>query len=355
MTSNVKIYEKEYVEKLHIPDLITEEWLINQFNSNGHFTIYGFSNINLNGKKFDENISRETLRKITFNSNTIFPQNSPIGYDNSMLGVDDEIQKIHSMGLTGNGINIAVIDQPISSIHNEIKDSLISFNDNAINKNTEMHGTIVTSLLTGKNTGVAPNAKLHYFQVDAAPVDYYINGVVKSLEDIYKMNEQGADIKIVNVSGPIIVDKNNFYQPKVTELIDMLKRQGCYVIDSNIFAKSNFTCINKDYQNGEYYYSNWQEVNKNAYKEKIAIPTGGKLYPSPFGESDYWYKSNSTYSWAIPKLCGLFALCLEANPQLSYDEFVRISNETTITNNEGVTTINPVGIVEMSERINKTI
>lgn len=351
----IEIYKKSYIDKLDIPDLITEEWLLNQLNSNSYFSIYGFSNIDLSNKIFDKNISREVLRKITFNSNTVLGEDSQIKYDESMLGVDDEIKKLHNIGLSGKGINIAVIDQHMLSMHNEIKDSLVGVNNNSINEKKGMHGTVVTGLLTGKTTGIAPNAKLYYFQIDSNPVNNYIDGVTKSLEDIYRMNEQGENIRIVNVSGPIVNDINGLFHPRVLELINKLKSQGCYVIDSNVFNKSGFTCIDKDYQNNEYFYSDWQEKYKEEYKKRIAIPTGGKLFPSPFSENDYWYKANSTYSWAIPKLCGLFALCLEVNPKLTYEEFVNFSNETKTTNDNGITVINTVGIIDLVKDINKTL
>ena len=131
----IEIYKKCYIDKLDIPDLITEEWILNQLKSNSYFSIYGFSNIDLSNKVFDKNISREVLRKITFNSNTILGEGSQIKYDESMLGVDDEIKKLHNMGLSGKGINIAVIDQPMLFMHNEIKDSLVGINNNSTNEN----------------------------------------------------------------------------------------------------------------------------------------------------------------------------------------------------------------------------
>jgi len=61
-------------------------------------------------------------------------------------------------------------------------------------------------------------------------------------------------------------------------------------------------------------------------------------------EHDYLYCGQATYSWAIPKLTGFFALALQIQPDLTYDEFIELAISTKIEQN-GITLFNMPGII----------
>ena len=83
----------------------------------------------------------------------------------------------------------------------------------------------------------------------------------------------------------------------------------------------------------------------------MAIPTGGKMMPLVTTEHDYIYYGQATYSWAIPKLVGFFALALQIQPDLTYDEFIELAISTKKEQN-GITLFNMEGIIN---KLNKKI
>lgn len=75
------------------------------------------------------------------------------------------IADLHAMGITGKGITVAIIDKPLNTEHDEIKDNIVHYEEIGYPENTiaEYHGTAVSSILSGKTVGVAPDAKIVYF------------------------------------------------------------------------------------------------------------------------------------------------------------------------------------------------
>jgi hypothetical protein len=130
-----------------------------------------------------------------------------------------------------------------------------------------------------------------------------------------------------------------------------LKKLGCEVIDSSRFG-ADFTCGNfngnvNDVENVDL--SDWQKKGldwENFFGDKIVVPAGGRMIAMYGTEVDYMYDPQSSYSWAIPMLSGIFTLALQVNPTLTYDEFVTIARSTAIKNSKGLKVINPEGIID---------
>ncbi|MEA5077442.1 MAG: hypothetical protein VB013_02615, partial [Anaerolineaceae bacterium] len=79
---------------------------------------------------------------------------------NPGLGVRD----LHAQGITGKGVSVAIIDQPLGLNHPEYKGRIFVykyFNPTDKKPQSDLHGPAVASLLVGTNTGTAPDAKLY--------------------------------------------------------------------------------------------------------------------------------------------------------------------------------------------------
>lgn len=50
---------------------------------------------------------------------------------------------------------------------------------------------------------------------------------------------------------------------------------------------------------------------------------------------------NTSFSWSITKVTGMFALALQVNYKLTFDEFASIARETSVNN-----VVNASGIIE---------
>lgn len=49
----------------------------------------------------------------------------------------------------------------------------------------------------------------------------------------------------------------------------------------------------------------------------------------------------------------MFALALQTNPDLTYDEFVEVCEKTVNVNEEGIRLINPIGIINEVKLMNE--
>lgn len=351
----------DYVKDIEsrLPQVLTRNWLLNEIKNNGEdFLKWGLTGCDLTNITFAPDLydARET-RLVVISTTTKLPSNHPFKYlsEESIYHVDEDIQRLHEQGINGQGINVAVLDAGFSTIHNEIRESLKSYkamSEHVIN----FHGSVVSSQLVGKNLGIAPKSNLFFYEVFGKN---QVDDTLNALRDIIRLNEQGANIRIVNISA-------SAHQEQALEVYEQLKAklesQGCYIIDSPVFDDELFTSCNYDPVSKKYYFSEWQlraiehyksldaERFQKAMDNKIlVVPSGGKMIPLGETENDYQYVTSSSYSWSIPRLSGMFALALQVNPDLTFNEFVELARETKITNEQGFNLINPTGIIEKLE------
>jgi hypothetical protein len=261
-----------------------------------------------------------------------------------MFHTFDDVRELHELGIDGSGVNVAVIDFAFDTVPDELKECLYKYKSCNENTDIHFHGTTVSTQLCGKELGIAPKAKLWFYGTGQGKNNMLKDDLI-ALKDIYEQNKKGANIRIINIPGS--VHREN---PEFEEVYMKLLNQGCYIIDSVIFGK-DFTCINQDSNTKEYYYSDWQILTKGL----ISIPTGGKMTPLVTTESDYLYCGQSTFSWSIPILSGYFALALQVNPDLTYNEFVELAKRTKIEK-DGITLFNITGIInELSKEYSKKL
>ena len=117
---------------------------------------------------------RDSLKDLlyaTFDNHTVWPadERMPKEFDrqrilelgkNPGLGV----RGLHLRGITGRGVGLAIIDQPLLVDHQEYKDRLRLYEEIHVKPDADasMHGPAVASIAVGKTIGVAPEADLYY-------------------------------------------------------------------------------------------------------------------------------------------------------------------------------------------------
>lgn len=333
---------KKYILSLlpNIPNHITESWLLKALE-NDDFERWSFTFADLSNCTFG-NISHEILRRLSISTYTLLPRVHPFNLDLKSY-INKDIQELHNQGITGAGINVAVIDQGFPTVHDEFKECLKDYKDYQTNSHS-FHGITVISSLAGKNLGVAPNANIYFYGIREAKQNLICEDTIKALKDIYERNINGENIRIVSISGYAHTLSSEFESIK-----ENLKSQDCYIIDSPTFGKK-LTCINERTIDGKttYYYSEWQQEkpeNLSFLKSRIAVPFSG-VSPLWNTEHDYKIGGDTSYSWVIPRLSGIFALCLQLKPDMTLDELENLIVETKTVTEEGITIINPRGIIE---------
>ena len=214
------------------------------------------------------------------------------------------------------------------------------------------HGITCAAFLCGNLCGVANGANLYYY---AYPDRFEDDGMYwgfhfKALDMIMEHNKTAVSnnkIKIVSISSGFPRNRADLHD-KMNEYTVKLKEDGCYVIFSNLFGES-FACSSKtscfDNDNPDTYKLDVWQTNEWD-KKKVLIPAGGRTSPCNSGNNKYMYNGNqSCFSWAIPYLCGVFALALQVSKDLSYADFCETAKKTAYVNSEGLYIVNPEKII----------
>jgi len=251
-------------------------------------------------------------------------------------------------------VNVAIIDKPILQTHNEftkrISKHTFVIPENEFNDKMHFHGITCAAFLCGNNCGVANKANLFYYAYPDKFEDdgMYWNYHFKALDLILEHNKSFAEkIKVVSISAGFPRSRIDLYE-KMNYYITELQNYECQLVYSNNFGEK-FTCASKKYGfssddlNG-YCLDTWQTNEWD--KQKILIPSSGRSSPCNSGNNKYMYNGNqSCYSWAIPYLCGVYALALQVNCSISFNEFCNLAEKTKLANDDGLYIINPHGII----------
>src|SRR3989344_2861528 len=349
------------------------------------------------------NVSIDVLQTIEFDTETIWPEKEklPKNFNPEKLLEESKnpglgIKELHEQGITGQGVVVAIID------HLEYKNSIVSYTeyDGAEKEEISMHGPAVTSLLVGKDCGVAPGAKLVY---KAAPAGRSFLSEAQALTDIIEGNKnvpQNEKVRVVSCSIGYMLEKP---EPGLNEWVNALEKAreaGIFVVDvggnqidipfsgggspenKNDF-ESYLSWLREDEGNEELnkiisegnideILKKLREVKKDDLanisdidlkkkieahlderKKEIVVPSDYRTMASSWNkEGQYMYNGRGGISWSVPFLAGLFALILQVNPNIKREEISEIINESAVVNEKGLRIVNPKGIIELvKERI----
>lgn len=261
------------------------------------------------------------------------------------------IKELHSAGINGEGVVVAIIDQKLDINHPEYSATIRDYAEyeGVKEEDISMHGPAVASLLVGKNCGIAPKAKLIY---KALPSGRNFSLQAQALEDIIESNEkltQNEKIKIISCSIGYAIEKP---EPGLDEWINSLKKakeKGLLVVDPGgmqidvQFTGGGSSGDKDDFES----YSSGLYQNEKA-NENIIIPSDYRTMASSWKkEGQYMYNGKGGISWSVPYLAGLLALVLQVNPNIKQEEIAEIINESASINKKGFKIVNPRGIIKL--------
>lgn len=322
-------------------------------------------NIDLSNKDF-RNVSIDILKTIEFSDQTIWPNqeklpnnfNPEIILENSKnpgLG----LKELHNQGITGRGISVAIIDQKLDINHNEYSDRISDYEEiGNPDLGISMHGPGVSSMMVGKNCGVAPESNLYYKATPAGNNcnwDSQSEALNKIIEDNKKLENK---IRIVSCSlgypNPHFKGDLSLYKKAIEEA----RKSGIIFVDSNTIFESGFmgggSFTDKDdfdaYE--EWLYSQDNKRNRKFFEGKIIVPCDYRTIASSWHKKDknkndgYEFNGRGGISWAIPYLSGVFALMLQVKNNLTMDEMIKILKDTARTNSKGLKIIDPQKAIE---------
>ncbi|MCL2461121.1 MAG: S8/S53 family peptidase [Defluviitaleaceae bacterium] len=315
----------------------------------------------------------------TFNEGTVFEGSEDLAKQilengkNPGLGV----RGLHDEGITGKGVNVAIIDQNLLLDHPEFADKIAEYYDTGCDQPADqgsMHAPAVTSLLVGDSVGVAPGAKVYFAAVPMWKEDSkYIADALNWIMDQNSKLPDNEKIRVVSISTDPSGQGSTFTnQDLYDQAVLLAQQQGILVLDCRVNSTTGII------QGASYAPSNPDDITKTKpitnYPTNPAKPgkkeVTNAVFPSYFvyvpteyrtvaeeyslGSPSYAYWGQGGLSWAIPYAAGVLALGWQVNPDLDKDAIVKILQDTCYVTANGAKIINPPAFIEaVKETINK--
>jgi subtilisin family serine protease len=304
-------------------------------------------------KNLDLSGASKDLLYALFDSKTQWPASNkmPTDFDwqtimetskNPGLGV----RALHEAGITGKGVNIAIIDQPLIIDHVEYPDRIRLYEEVNVVPDTpsQMHGPGVTSIAVGKTVGVAPDANVYYiaeFNFDPydpnKEVDYsYIARGIRRILEINKQLPEDQKIRAISMS----IGLNSAYKgyDEFMAAIQDAKEAGIFPITvsldkthgQNILGMGRDSLSDPD-QFQSYKPASWWEqgfIEQGLPQDTLLLPMDSRTTASPTGKEDFVFYPQGGMSWAVPYLAGMYALAVQVNPQITQEEFLTAAMKT---------------------------
>lgn len=311
--------------------------------------------------------NQEDIFTFTFNQGTILKGSEDIQAQimengkNPGLG----IRTIHEQGITGKGVNVAIIDQNILLNHPEFSGKITAYYDTGCGQDENsgsMHAPAVTSLLVGNNIGVAPDAKVYFA---AAPSwngdsEFYANGLYWIIEENKKLPND-EKIRVVSVSAAPSGNGSPFTKnlSMWDEAVLAAQEEGILVLDcrsdnkTGIIAPAFYNPTDPD--NVSMCTGGFPTSAYIIPSSQIGVPTSYRTVAEEYmeGSPSYQYTGQGGLSWGIPYAAGVLALGWQINPTLDNDQIVQILFDTCSAANDGSTIINPPAFIDAVKNTQK--
>jgi subtilisin family serine protease len=317
-----------------------------------------------NLSKLDLSARRGLVNTLTFNQKTVWPEQAkmPPGSDPNKILTDAlnpglGIRKLHQQGITGRGVNVAIIDQPTYLVHPEFAGKIVAYHDTCCETDeSSMHGPLVASLLVGTNCGTAPDARVYYaaapsWKMDAA---YYAKG----LDWIIAQNEtlpEEDKIRVVSVSAA--PNQSSWANRQMWDrACDRAETYGITVLDC---TNSRRGFIGRCWYNARIPESvaqcnPWAPPNTEFRPDptdiSILVPSSPRTAAEDGDVPGYQYAGRGGLSRAIPYCAGVLAMGWQVNPDLSPEQMRALLFESAYTKQNGAKIINPKKFIHLVKR-----
>lgn len=302
----------------------------------------------------------EDIDTFTFNEGTVLIGNEELMAEIMEKGKNPglSIRELHQEGITGKGINVAIIDQNLLLHHPEFDGKIAEYYDTGCYQgkdNGSMHAPAVTSILVGNTIGVAPDARVYFA---AAPSwigdsEYYAKGLYWIIDENSKLPE-GEKIRVVSVSAAPSGEGSMFSKnlEMWDEAVLAAKEAGILVLDCRNSEETGI--ISPAYYDTE----DPDDVTKCTGgfptmtfmipSTHIGVPVSFRTVAEEYteGSPSYQYTGQGGLSWGIPYAAGVLAMGWQVNPELGNDQIIEILFETCSIAKDGSNIINPVAFIE---------
>lgn len=337
----------------------------------------------------EQNAVQERIPKITFNEDTVFTENIESELQPDVLLECGKtpglmVKKLHEQGITGKNVGIAIIDQTLYIRHPEYASRIKLYEEMHVvrDETASMHGAGVSSIAVGQNCGVAPEADLYFWafmnmtnnlkgSVREKDTDW--EGYARIIDRVIEVNEtlpKDRKIRVISISRGYEYTKDIITNLRVKKMLDAISRAekaGIFVVttatqmnysfmDSEEFAIAGLEKIDPkgdadDVSN--YTLPEWEWEFAEALENTLLVPMDGRTTADMSGDT-YVYYADGGWSWTVPYVAGLYALCAQVDPDVTpeafYNNAIKTASiiERTSKDGEAFTfhVVNPQRLVE---------
>jgi hypothetical protein len=302
--------------------------------------------------RLDLKESLEDLLHATFDDGTVWPPDDrlPRGFDrqsimelgkNPGLGV----RELHAQGITGRGVGVAIIDQPLLIKHEEYADRLRLYEEISVDPewNATMHAAALASIVAGKTVGVAPEADLYFIAVRAVDWDpeadddrwnfAYCARAIQRILEINKQLPENRKIRVISISMG--------WNPKQRGYDEIMAANreaiaaGMLVVSSSIehTHKLDFFMLGRaplsdpdDFNSFDRVL--WRDYSNYRSDHRLLVPCDSRATASPSGINEYVFYRTGGASWSIPYIAGVYALAAQVELGITPDRFWDLAVKT---------------------------
>lgn len=281
------------------------------------------------------------------------------------------VRGLHEQGITGEGVNVAIIDQNLMLDHPEYADSIAAYYEADYDywEETEemgsMHAPAVLSILAGKTIGVAPGAKVYFaaapsWKMDAAYDADCLYWVIEQNEAL----PEGEKIRVVSVSAdPRRWEDGGGYEngDQWAEAVAAAEKAGILVMDCREPEETSFVfpsyCADGPSDDARQYipgYPTWDldpasDKWGSKWAKYIFAPASFRTTAQEYREGNYIYTHWGVggVSWSVPYAAGVLALGWQVNPDLDAQVMKDLLFESAWVNEDGCYMIDPPAFIEL--------
>lgn len=313
-----------------------------------------FSGINV---KLDEPL----METLWFNESTKWPDNAAKMAANAILERGKNpglgIRKLHEQGITGKGVNVAIIDQNLVPDHPEFQGKIAKYFDVGTKQPADqgsMHGPAVTSLLVGENIGTAPGAKVYFAAAPSwtADAQYYADALDWIVNENEKLPE-GGKIRVVSVSAAPSGSGSPFTINNAAwdSAYARATQAGLLILDCTTDHGIAATCYYdpNDPDNVAKCTPGWPGMSTPPMPGRLFIPSSFRTTAEEYSKGDfsYQYTGRGGLSWSIPYLSGVLALGWQVRPEMTNSQIMDLLFKSAYTTEGGQKIINPAAFIDM--------
>ncbi len=259
------------------------------------------------------------------------------------------IRSLHAQGITGRGVGLAIVDQPLVIDHQEYADRLRLYEEINIDPSTEsqMHGPAVASIAVGKTVGVAPEADLYYIGAwtgdwgTGGPDDFtwnfhYYAQATKRLLEINRQLPEDHKIRVIAMQiGWQPEDKG---YDEIMAAIEEAKSAGVLVISSSLSETYglHFQGLGRSpladpeafesYEPGLFWAKRFYDGQPLV--DRLLVPMDSRTTAGFNGTQEYAFYRSGGWSWVTPYIAGVYALAIQVKPSITPDEFWALALKT---------------------------